>query len=91
MTPATMTRPGELRAAVEACGRTGVAFDLEENSEGICAVGTDFLDPLGRSMALSVPVPTTRFGKMKDDLARELLSARASVLETFSPESPASI
>ena len=83
MTSATVTKTAELRAAIDACAKSGVAFDIEEHTEGICAVGTAFLDPLGRSMALSVPVPTTRFNKMKGDLVRELLIARASILDTL--------
>lgn len=86
MTPSTIVKSGELRAAIEACAKAGVAFDLEEHTEGICAVGTAFLDPLGRRMALSIPVPTTRFNKMKTDLVKELLSARASILETLGPD-----
>jgi DNA-binding IclR family transcriptional regulator len=62
-----------------------VAFDLEEHTEGICAVGTAFLDPVGRCMALSIPVPTTRFKKMKSALVKELLHARASIIETLGP------
>src|SRR5271170_4437006 len=40
MTPATIVKPAELRAAVASCAKIGVAFDLEEHTEGICAVGT---------------------------------------------------
>jgi DNA-binding IclR family transcriptional regulator len=86
MTPSTIVKAGELRAAVESCAKTGVAFDLEEHTEGICAVGTAFLDPLGRCMALSIPVPTTRFNKMKSELVRELLSARSSIVEMMGTE-----
>ena len=83
MTPGTIVKAGELRTAIEACAKTGVAFDLEEHTEGICAVGTAFMDPLGRCMALSIPVPTTRFNKMKSNLVRDLLRARAAIMETL--------
>jgi DNA-binding IclR family transcriptional regulator len=86
MTPATIVRAGELRTAIEACAKAGVAFDLEEHTEGICAVGTAFWDPLGRCMALSIPVPTTRFNKMKNDLVKELLNARASIIAALGPQ-----
>ncbi len=85
MTPATIVKSGALQAAIEACAKSGVAFDLEEHTEGICAVGTAFLDPLGRCMALSIPVPTTRFTRMKSDLVKELLKARAAILEMLGP------
>jgi len=86
MTPSTIVRAAGLRTAIQACAKSGVAFDLEEHTEGICAVGTAFLDPLGRCMALSIPVPTTRFRKMKGALANELLRARASIVETLGPD-----
>jgi DNA-binding IclR family transcriptional regulator len=83
LTPQTLIKPKELRAAIEACAKSGVAFDLEEHTEGICAVGTAFIDPLGRSVALSVPVPTTRFKRMRNDLSQHLLAARARIINAF--------
>jgi hypothetical protein len=51
----------------------------------MCAVGTAFLDPWGRSIALSIPVPTPRFKRMKNTLVKELLNARTSIIETLGP------
>jgi DNA-binding IclR family transcriptional regulator len=83
LTAHTLIKPKDLRAAVESCSKSGVAFDFEEHTEGICAVGTAFVDPLGRSVALSVPVPTTRFKRMRADLVHHLLSARARIMGAF--------
>jgi DNA-binding IclR family transcriptional regulator len=85
LTSATITKPTELRAAIDSSRRTGIAFDDEEHTEGICAVGTAFLDPLGRSIALSIPVPTPRFKQMKNTLIKELLNSRALIIETLGP------
>lgn len=85
LTPSTITKVADLRDAIDACRRTGIAFDAEEHTEGICAVGTAFLDPLGRCIALSIPVPTTRFKRLKSTLVKELLNARALIVETLSP------
>ena len=85
LTPSTIVKPNELRAAIDSSRKTGIAFDDEEHTEGICAVGTAFLDPLGRSIALSIPVPTPRFQRMKSTLVKELLKARASIIETLGP------
>jgi DNA-binding IclR family transcriptional regulator len=82
-TATTITRTAELRVEIEACAKSGVAVDNEEHTEGISAVGTAFNDPLGRCIALSVPVPTTRFKKMKSELTKQLLIARTSILETL--------
>ncbi len=47
-------------------------------------MGTGFLDPMGRVIALSIPVPTTRFyRKVHEKLATQLLAARARVLEAL--------
>lgn len=86
LTPATITRPSDLRVEIDACARTGAAFDNEEHTEGISAVGTAFSDPLGRCIALSVPVPTTRFKRMKNDLLKQILIARASIIEALGPQ-----
>jgi DNA-binding IclR family transcriptional regulator len=82
-TPATIIRTADLRDEIAACAKAGVAVDNEEHTEGISAVGTAFSDPLGRSIALSIPVPTTRFKKMKPELIKQLLTARASILDTL--------
>jgi DNA-binding IclR family transcriptional regulator len=87
MTAATIVRPAELRSEIEACAKSGVAFDNEEHTEGISAVGTAFADPLGRSIALSVPVPTTRFKKMKSELVKQLAAARTAILDALGSQS----
>jgi DNA-binding IclR family transcriptional regulator len=87
LTPSTITKAADLRIAIESCQRTGIAFDAEEHTEGICAVGTAFLDPVRRCIALSIPVPTTRFKRMKTTLVKELLNARALIIETLGPNS----
>jgi|MEHZ01.4.fsa_nt_MEHZ011242010.1_11 DNA-binding IclR family transcriptional regulator len=57
-----------------------LAVDDQEHSEGISAVGTAFLDPLGRIYAVSVPVPTIRFVKSKESISEALLSFRRQLL-----------
>lgn len=83
LTSNTIIRRTELLAELEACRKTGLAFDLEEHTEGICAVGTAFLDPFGRPMALSIPVPAARFKRLKPELATRLLAARRAILEAI--------
>jgi DNA-binding IclR family transcriptional regulator len=80
LTSHTITRPAELLKEVENCRRTGVAADNEEHTEGISALGAGFTDPLGRAVALSVPVPTTRFKRIRPQLASHLLTARDRII-----------
>lgn len=52
--------------------KQGVAYDFEENSLGICAVGAVLRDPTGELAAISIPVPTQRFGPNERNLTRIL-------------------
>jgi DNA-binding IclR family transcriptional regulator len=85
-TPNSPARRAELMREVESARRTGLAFDSEEHTEGICAVGTGFLDPVGRPMALSIPVPAARFKRSKAVLSRALLAARQDIIKALGTE-----
>jgi DNA-binding IclR family transcriptional regulator len=79
-TSATVTDWNELERQIKAFGATQLAYDVEEHSEGICAIGTSFLDPLGRDFALSVPIPVSRFKAKRSLVGHKLLAARADIL-----------
>lgn len=81
-TPATITSRTALLEELEAVASDGVAYDREEHSEGICAVGAAVLDAGGPVAALSVPVPATRFAGGEDRYAEAVRDAarRASAL-----------
>ena len=79
----TITKPAELLKAIEACQRAGVALDEEEHTEGISAIGTAFADPVGRMIALSIPVPTTRFKRIRSELGVQILEARKQIVATL--------
>lgn len=48
-------------AELDEVAKTGLAYDLDEQTEGISAIGAGFLDAVGEFHAISVPVPSTRF------------------------------
>jgi len=83
ITPNTIIKAADLLKAIETCRRTGIATDNEEHTEGISALGTGFLDPMGRAIAVSIPVPTTRFRKVQTKLATHLLAARVRILDAL--------
>ena len=83
LTRKTITNRAELLRSIEACRRTGIAVDDEEHTEGISALGTGFVDPLGRAVALSIPVPTARFRRLRTQLADPLLDARDQILKAL--------
>jgi DNA-binding IclR family transcriptional regulator len=60
-TPTTITRRSELLAELDLIAESGVAFDHEEHSEGICAAGIAISDFSRRISAVSVPMPAQRF------------------------------
>ena len=80
-TNSTVTDRDALEELLREGERSGLAYDLEEHSEGICAVGTAFLDPIGREYSLSIPVPATRFPAKRQLLGKLLKKTRADLLE----------
>ena len=61
--------------------KTGIAWDLDEHTQGISAAGFAFQDPVGLTYAISVPVPSHRFSAQKERLAEQLAEARTAVLK----------
>lgn len=65
----------QLRVEIGRIRKTGYAVDLDEHTEGVSAVGAAFATQTGAIYAISIPVPSHRFGKRRDALARALLGA----------------
>lgn len=51
----------------------GVAYDREEHTAGICAVGVALHDPMGSLAAVTIPLPSARFYGHEQELAATLL------------------
>ncbi len=73
LTPNTITSRRELWEELERVRAEGAAYDREEHTLGICAVGAVVNDPYGVVAAISVPVPAQRFVGNEAELARVLL------------------
>ena len=71
-TPSTKTNPIELKCEIESIRSGECASDVEEYTEGICALSMTFLDPLGRAFAISVPIPTPRFNRKRESIEAAL-------------------
>lgn len=80
-TPNTRTGVEEIEQEVEEIRRSGVAYDMEEHTPGICAVGVAFMDAFKRAYAVSVPVPKTRFEPQRAEIVRSLLATRSRIVE----------
>jgi DNA-binding IclR family transcriptional regulator len=75
----TLTTPRALRTELDQIRHTGVAYDREEHSLGICAVGAALPPIYGDVVAVSIPTPTTRFVGREDELAAALLDCVARI------------
>ena len=64
----------ELLAEIAEIRRTGIARDENEHTEGISALGFALRDSSGRIIALSVPVPTARYLRIRDNLTKTLVA-----------------
>jgi DNA-binding IclR family transcriptional regulator len=77
-TPNTIASRAKLLAELRQIRKDGVAYDREEHTDGVCAVGAAVLGPAGAPVAaISVPVPTPRFHGQEARYARSLTAAAA--------------
>jgi IclR family transcriptional regulator, KDG regulon repressor len=84
ITPNTITDPQQLAAELEQVARDGVSFDLEERNVGTCAVAAPVRDQLGKVIAaLSIVVPTGRFGAAERPPYAEAVRTAADSLSAF--------
>jgi DNA-binding IclR family transcriptional regulator len=80
-TPATLTRLDDLLKDLKAVRKSGISFDREEHTLGICAAGIVMRDLLGNHIAISVPVPVQRFAENQNMIADRLLATKRSLEE----------
>ena len=55
---------------------TGLAYDLDDHTPGISAIGFAFRDPAGDLHSISVPVPSTRFKERRGTVVAALSALR---------------
>lgn len=56
-----------------------LATDENEHTDGICALGFAFTDDKGDIFALSIPVPSTRYGRVKAVLSVAMVQCRSDL------------
>jgi IclR family transcriptional regulator, KDG regulon repressor len=84
LTPRTVVDADALAQELDRVAVEGVAFDLEERNAGTCAVAAPVRDQLGRVIAaLSVIVPSGRFGPDEKATYAEAVKASAASLSAF--------
>lgn len=82
LTAQTIVNRAKLLAELEDVRRSGIAFDREEHSEGICAVGAAIAAAAEPAIAaISVPLPAQRFSGRENELAKAVRAATATAVE----------
>lgn len=77
-TERTIVSRSELLNELAAIREAGVAFDDQEHTEGISAVGAVVFDPAGPAGAISMPIPTQRFADRREEYAEAVRDAAAA-------------
>lgn len=82
LTPQTIVARKTLHEELDRVRAAGLAFDREEHTLGICAVGAAVIAGGDSVAAISVPVPAQRFGQVEANVvaALEDAASRAGVL-----------
>jgi len=83
-TPSTICNWTQLEKELNNIRRAGVAFDNEEHTEGVSAIGASIIGPGGENAALSIPIPSVRFRDKVDEMRAALVDCRDELLDNFS-------
>ncbi len=88
LTPNTITDMRTLLDELETVRSSGIAFDREEHNVGISAVGVKLDNPYGLSVAVSIPVPTSRFMDRKDEVIIALTAGHKLIEASIANSAP---
>jgi DNA-binding IclR family transcriptional regulator len=83
LTSHTIVDRDALQAELDEVREKGYAFDREEQSERICAVGVIVRDPSGGRASLTIATPAERFYPREDELVAAILRARDRIGEAL--------
>jgi DNA-binding IclR family transcriptional regulator len=81
LTRHTITSRAKLLRELDQVRAEGVAFDREEHTEGICAVGKTIADGSGSRAAITIPLPALRFYGRERPIAKALMQACTSITD----------
>lgn len=76
----TLTDAIALRKELIDIRKNSYAIDTEEHTEGISAIGTWFNDSFGRAYAISIPAPTIRFARNKNQFKDAIIECRNQIV-----------
>ncbi|RMF07429.1 MAG: IclR family transcriptional regulator, partial [Alphaproteobacteria bacterium] len=61
----------------------GLAYDIDEHSDGVSAIGFAFRDWGGALHAISVPVPSTRFPRVRATIETAMRETADDITRAF--------
>ena len=70
----------ELKKMLGEIEKNNIAFDLNDHTSGISAVGFAFMNSAQELHAISVPIPSSRYSEKCEDVIEALKEVRAAVL-----------
>lgn len=68
-----------LKPVVEAIRAGGLAYDLDDFTDGICAIGIGFTDQHGDIYSISVPIPRSRYADQRERVEQSLFQTRGTI------------
>jgi DNA-binding IclR family transcriptional regulator len=83
LTANTITTQAGLQRELRWIREAGVAYDREEHTEGIAAIGCVVSSPGSHLAAVSVPMPAQRFYGREGELTEAILACKRAVAEFF--------
>ena len=72
-------RLAQIMKEIEAVRRDGIGYDIDEQTDGVSAIGMGFQDEGGQIYAISIPVPSYRFAQKKAVLIDALQDVRPAL------------
>lgn len=87
-TPYTITDMAKLETELRQVELSGLSYDIEEHTLGVCAIGTGFVDPMGTAYSISIPVPRQRFEAKQRSLSEPLLACKSAIMELLTKDVP---
>jgi DNA-binding IclR family transcriptional regulator len=79
LTPRTITSRADLLDELQQVRESGVAYDREEHTVGICAVGAAIAAPGSETGAITIPLPAQRFYGNEQQLVAALLETQSAI------------
>jgi DNA-binding IclR family transcriptional regulator len=81
----TVTSREELLEVLATVRKTGIAYNREEATLGICSAAIAIRGSSGSLLAISVPVPSQRYRDLEEKITRVLHEARQEALAAYTP------